>query len=130
MNKKKLVLKIVHVIISMTIKIEDFDFDNILLDEKSCQNILVYINLYKTLIGTKSLRVWFSIVERFIRVYDETIYLVLFAPEKYDSIYNRIIYLISQKSGITYVFLIIMQKIEIDSYDSLLQAKTLICIML
>ena len=30
--------------------------------------------------------------------------LVLFGPEKYDAIYNRIRYLIRQKSGITYVF--------------------------
>ena len=30
MNEKKLTLKIVLVVISMTIKIEDFDFDNIL----------------------------------------------------------------------------------------------------
>ena len=30
--------------------------------------------------------------------------LVLFGPEKYDAISNRIRYLIRQKSGITYVF--------------------------
>ena len=35
MNFKKLALKTVHVIILMTIKLEDFDFDNILIDEKS-----------------------------------------------------------------------------------------------
>ena len=34
---------------------------------------------------------------------DGTSYLVLFGPEKYDAIYNRIRYLISQKGGITYV---------------------------
>ena len=32
---KKIVLKIVRVIISMTSEVEDSDFDNILLDEKS-----------------------------------------------------------------------------------------------
>ena len=31
------------------IKIEDFDFDNILLDEKLNENILIYDVLYKTL---------------------------------------------------------------------------------
>ena len=41
----------------------------------------------------------------FIRVYDGTRYLVLFGPEKYDVIYNRIRYMISQKSVITYVTL-------------------------
>ena len=34
MNSEKFVLKIVLVIISMTIKFDDFDFDNILIDEK------------------------------------------------------------------------------------------------
>ena len=29
-------------------------------------------------------------------------YLVLFAPQQYDAIYNRIKYFISEKSGITY----------------------------
>ena len=38
------------------IKIEDFDVDNILIDEKSFENILVYNILYKTLIGPKPLR--------------------------------------------------------------------------
>ena len=53
----------------------------------------------------------------FIRDYDGTRYLVLFGPEKYDSIYNRIRYLISHKSGITYVFF------KVDSYDSLTLEK-------
>ena len=55
----------------------------------------------------------------FIRVYDGTRYLVLFGPEKYDSTYNRIRYLISHKSGITYVFF------KVDSYDSLTLEKIL-----
>ena len=36
------------------VKIEDFNIDNILLDEKSNENILVYDMSYKTLIGAKS----------------------------------------------------------------------------
>ena len=40
-------LKIVHVINSMTIKIEHSDIDNVLLDKKS-KNILVYDISYKT----------------------------------------------------------------------------------
>ena len=39
------------------IKFEDFDLDNILIDEKSYQNILVYNILNKTLIGAKHLRI-------------------------------------------------------------------------
>ena len=38
-----------------------------------------------------------------IRVFDETRCLVLFGLEKYDAIYNKIRYLITQKSGITYI---------------------------
>ena len=40
------------------IKIEGFDFD-ILIDEKSYKNILVYNILYKTLIGVKPLHIRF-----------------------------------------------------------------------
>ena len=36
------------------IKFEDFDFDNILIDEKSQENILIYDISYKTLIGFKT----------------------------------------------------------------------------
>ena len=39
------------------IKIEDFDFDYISLDEKSYENILVYSISYKTLIDEKPLRI-------------------------------------------------------------------------
>ena len=61
--------------------------------------------------GAKPLRIRFSKVDIFIRINDRTRYLVLFGPEKYDTIYNKFRYLISQKSGITCVFLIIMQKL-------------------
>ena len=54
-NFKKLTSKTVHAIISTTIKIEDFDLDNILIDEKSHQNILVYNILYQSLIDSKPL---------------------------------------------------------------------------
>ena len=80
------------------------------IDERSYKNILVYDISYKTLFGSKPLRIKFDEVDRFIRVYDGIRYVVLFGPEKYDAIYNRIRYLISQKIGITRVFFIIMQK--------------------
>ena len=86
------------------IQIEDFDFENILLDQKLYKNILFNDISYETFIGAKPLRVRFHKVDRFFRVYDETKYLVLLGPEKYDAIYNRIRYLIIQKSGIRYVF--------------------------
>ena len=90
-NFKTFVLKTVTVIISMTIKLEDFDFD-ILIDEKSHENILLKYIWYKPLIGWQPLDVRFDKIDGFIIIYDGTGYLVLLSPEKYDSIYNRIIY--------------------------------------
>ena len=68
-----------HVII----KIEGFVFDNILLNEKSYESILVFNISYKTFIGAKPLRIRFNKVDEFIRVYNGTRYLVLFGSEKY-----------------------------------------------
>ena len=82
----------------MIIKIEDFDFDNTLFDEKSYKNIFIYKTSSETLGDAKPLRIRFNKVDGF------SINLVLFGPGKYDAIYNRIRYLIRQKSGITYVF--------------------------
>ena len=61
----------------------------------------------------------------FIRIYDENRYLVLFGLEKCDAIYNRIRYLISQKSRITYVYAHYCTKIEVDYYNSLPTEETL-----
>ena len=63
------------------IKIEDFELSNILLDEESQENILIYNVSYKTLIGTKPLHIKFNNVDGFIRDYDQTKYLVLFDLE-------------------------------------------------
>ena len=95
------------------------------MDEKLHENILVYDISYKTLIRTKQLRIRSDKVDGFIRVYDGTRYLVLFGPEKYDAIHNRIRYVISQESGITYVFSHNYARIKIDLYYSLPLEKTL-----
>ena len=71
------------------IKFYDFDLDNILIDQKSYENILVSNIWYKTLIGSKPLNITFDKIDGFIRVSDETRYLVLFGAEKYDSIYKQ-----------------------------------------
>ena len=63
------------------IKTEDFDFDNILIDEKSYENILVYNISYKSLIESKPLRIRFDKIDEVIRVYDGTRYLVSFGDE-------------------------------------------------
>ena len=62
------------------------DLDNILIDERSYENILVYNISYKSLINSKSFRIRFNKTYGFIRVYDATRYLVLFGSEKYDQI--------------------------------------------
>ena len=75
---------------------------------------MVYEVSYKASIGAKPLRIRFDRVNVFIRVYDRTRYLRLFDPEKYDVIQNKIRYLISQKSGITYVISHNCGEIKID----------------
>ena len=71
------------------------------------------------MIGAKPLGIRFNKVDGFIRVYDGTTYLVLFFPEKYDVIFNRIRYLISLKCGITYVISHYYAKIKNELSDSL-----------
>ena len=78
MNRKKLLLKIVRFISMMT----NFNFDNILLDEKSYENILIYDFSYKTLIGAKPLIVVFRKVHSFVRNHGGTKYLVLISLQK------------------------------------------------
>ena len=101
------------------IKLEDFDLDNILIDEKSQENILIYDISYKTLIGSKPLRIRFNKINGITRIYDGSRYLSLPGTENYDVIYDRIRYLISLKSSITYIFSHYFAKIKVDSYDSL-----------
>ena len=63
------------------IKIEDFDLDNVLIDEKSSNNILACNSSYKTLIGVKPLRSRFDKNDEFIRACDGTRYLVYLEVE-------------------------------------------------
>ena len=98
---------------------EDFDIDNILIDENSHENILIYDISYKTLTGPKSLLIRFDKIYGFTRIYDGNRYLTLFGYEKYDAIYNIIEYLISLKSSITYAFSHYYTKIKVHSYDFL-----------
>ena len=58
-------------------------------------------------------------IDGFIRTYEDTTYSVLFRNGKYDSIYNRIRYLIRVKTGITYVISSNYAKIKVDSCNFL-----------
>ena len=107
------------------IKIEDFACDNILIDEKSFENILFYKISYKSLIDVKLLPIRLDKVDGFIRVSNRTICLALYGPEKYIAISNRIRYLIGVTSCIAYVFPNNYARIKVDSYDSLPLEETL-----
>ena len=81
---------------------------------------MIYDISYKILIVWEPFHIGFDKINGFIRIYDGTRYLSLFGTEKYDAIYDRIIkYVISLKSGITYIFSHYFAKIKIDPYDSL-----------
>ena len=71
------------------------------------------------------MRIEFDKINEFMRIYGGTIYLVLFGAGKYDSIYNRIGYLIGIRSSITYVFSHTYARLKTDSYDSLPLEKSL-----
>ena len=62
----------------------------LIIDKKSFENTLTCNISYKTMIGANPVRIRFDKVDEFIRAYDGTRYLVSFASEKYDAIYNRI----------------------------------------
>ena len=77
------------------------------------------------MIDTKIFRIRFYKIDGFIGFYDGSRYLVLFYPENYDVICNRIKYLISLIGGIAYVSSHNHANIKSDSYDSLALGKTL-----
>ena len=64
---------------------------------------MFYHNSYKTLSDPKLLHIRFNKIDGFSRIYDGTRYVTLFGYERYDYIYNRIMYRIILKSGITYI---------------------------
>ena len=107
------------------IKIEDFDINNILIDEKPYKNILVYNISYKSLIDSKPGRIRSDKIEGLIRVYDGARHLVLFISENNDYICNRICYLISVKSGITGIISHNYAKIKLNSCNFLPLVKTM-----
>ena len=80
------------------------------------------------LIGAKPLRIGFDKIDGFIRAYNGTRYLVLLRPIKYSAIYNRIKYLVTQKSDVISLFYDFPRnytKIERISFDSLSLEKIL-----
>ena len=60
---------------------EDFDIDNILIDEKSHKNIFIYDISFETLIDPKPLHIIFDKTDGIIRIYDGIRYLTLFSSK-------------------------------------------------
>ena len=68
--------------------------------------------------GAKLLRIRFDQKDGFIKAYDGIRYLVIFDYWSYDEIYNRVRYLISERSGITNSINHNFARIRIDSYNT------------
>ena len=111
------------------IKLEYLNLDNILINEKLHENILIYNISYKNLTGSKHLQIRFYKIDEITRIYDGNRHSTLFGTKKYVIIYNRIRYLISL-SSITYIFSHCFEKIKVDFYDSLPIEKTLMLLVM
>ena len=72
------------------IRVGDFGFNNVLLSSKLFENTLIYDISYKTFVSARALGISFDKV-------DGIRYLLLFGPERYDAIYDRVRYLINKK---------------------------------
>ena len=71
------------------IKTEEFGFDDILIDEKLYENVLVYNISYITLIGVNPIRIRFNKVHGFIKIYDGTRCLKSFELGKYQQDFQQ-----------------------------------------
>ena len=74
---------------------------------------MIYVISCKTFMGAKPLHIIFAGIDGFIKPYDGIRYLVLFGSELFDAIYNRTTYLISKKSVLQIVLLLIFQESEL-----------------
>ena len=101
------------------------NFSDILLRKKLFENISIYDISYKAFMGAKPLCIWLEKIDGYVKIYDGVRYLVLFAPERYNAIYDRISYLISQKSGIKYSINYDFASLRFGSFNSLPIEKTL-----
>ena len=126
-NLKKLILKMVLVINSMAWSGRLKILILIIFHWMKNHMKIFWFMTFRTKIGAKPLRIRFDKVDEFIKFYDgPDRYLALFDPENCDAIYNSIRYLISQDSGITYVFSHNYARTKIDSCDALSLEKTFI----
>ena len=71
------------------------------MNKNKYENILIYDISYKTFMGRKSLRIRFNKINGFIKIYEGIRYLILYNYERYNAIYDKMKYLLSEKSGVT-----------------------------
>ena len=102
---------------------EDIDFD-VLLDEKSYENVSIHDGPSKHLWVQKCC-VRFDKVDGITEIYNWTRYLELFGQRIYNTIYERINYLMSGKSDTKFIINHNFARIRIDSHNSLPIEKTL-----
>ena len=115
--------------------IRDIDIysGNILSDDKSYKtykNILVYGIWKKTFRDSIPLRIRYNEIDGFMKIYYGIRYLVIFDHNQHEKIWDRIRYLISEKSGIADSINHNFPTIRIDSYNSLPIEKYWLFIML
>ena len=89
MNFKKMDFKS-RMYLDDIMRLEDIDFNNFLVDEKSYENILTHYISCKIFIGAKQLCIRFNKVDGIIKIYSGTIYIYIYI---YNAIYDRINYL-------------------------------------
>ena len=108
----------------------NFDFNDILSNKKLYkeihENILIYDISCKTPANAKPLHIRFTKIDGFIKTHNGIWCLVLFDYGWFDKICDRIKYLMSEKSGITYSINHKFGKIRIDSANSLPIEKILL----
>ena len=81
------------------INIKDLNYDNILLDQKTNEIVLIYDVGNKTPCGFKPLHSIFDEEDEYVRKYDGTKYLAFFhSDEKLDRTFEKIRYLVVLKS--------------------------------
>ena len=102
-----------------TMRVRDIYFNDILFDEISYENISIYEISYKTFMGAKPLLIRFNKTDGFIKLCNGIRKLEIFGYWLYDEIYNRIRYLISEKSGIAESINHIFAKTKVDTYNYL-----------
>ena len=92
---------------------------------------MIYDISNPTLIDPKPLRIIFDKIDGFIRIYDETRYLILFGTEKYKAIYERTRYLKLVYKVASHIHLLtVLQKLKLILMILCLYQKYLLCIML